>query len=370
MSEIEIRSVKISFDKTEVLRDISLNISSGEFVAVLGPSGCGKTTLLRAMAGFEMLNSGNILIDGIEVSGPKTHLPPEKRNTGIVFQNYALWPHMSVAENVGYGLKVSGIKQKERDTRVNQALETVNLRDMAKRPPAELSGGQRQRVALARCLAMKSRLVLLDEPLANLDVHLRSAMEEEFANFHVRSGATMLYITHDQSEAMSLADKVAVMDQGKIVQFAKPRTLFREPANQMVAKFIGEGRIIEVEDLSPIGGGHAKANLFGTEVTLRCSSNEKAAKRAHICLHPDDLKLVQSDKTFNKKSADHSSAGRIEAVIRIMRYRGGYFQIELVAGPASNIILPLTVPVETSLSKGQSVHIELRDGWVIPNSNI
>ena len=130
-----------------------------------------------------------------------------------------------------------------------------------------LSGGEKARLALARMLVSPSHLVLLDEPLANLDVHLRSAMEEEFANFHVRSGATMLYITHDQSEAMSLADKVAVMDQGKIVQFAKPRTLFREPANQMVAKFIGEGRIIEVEDLSPIGGGHAKANLFGTEVT-------------------------------------------------------------------------------------------------------
>ena len=369
MSAIELRSLKKSFDKTEVLRDISLKISSGEFVAVLGPSGCGKTTLLRAMAGFEVLNSGSIFIDGIEVSGPRTQLPPEKRNTGIVFQNYALWPHMSVAENVGYGLKVSGIKRKELNARVNLALETVNLADMDKRSPAELSGGQRQRVALARCLAIKSRVVLLDEPLANLDVHLRSAMEEEFANFHASSGATMLYITHDQSEAMSLADKVAVMDQGKIVQFATPRTLFREPANKMVAGFIGEGRVIEVEDLSPIDGGHAKANLFGAEVTLRCSPNEKAAKRAHICLHPDDLKLVESSTSFNRKTADHSNAGRFEAVIRIMRYRGGYFQLELVAGPASNIILPLTVPVETSLNKGQTVSIELRDGWVIPNSN-
>jgi iron(III) transport system ATP-binding protein len=369
MSAIELRSLKKSFDKTEVLRDISLKISSGEFIAVLGPSGCGKTTLLRVMAGFEVLNSGSIFIDGIEVSGPRTQLPPEKRNTGIVFQNYALWPHMSVAENVGYGLKVSGIKRKELNARVNLALETVNLADMDKRSPAELSGGQRQRVALARCLAIKSRVILLDEPLANLDVHLRSAMEEEFANFHASSGATMLYITHDQSEAMSLADKVAVMDQGKIVQFATPRTLFREPANQMVAGFIGEGRVIEVEDLSPIGNGHAKANLFGAEVTLRCSSNEKAAKRAHICLHPDDLKLVESGTPFNRKTADHSNTGRLEAVIRIMRYRGGYFQIELIAGPASNIILPLTVPVETSLNKGQTVSIELRDGWVIPNSN-
>ena len=162
MSAIELRSLKKSFDKTEVLRDISLKISSGEFIAVLGPSGCGKTTLLRVMAGFEVLNSGSIFIDGIEVSGPRTQLPPEKRNTGIVFQNYALWPHMSVAENVGYGLKVSGINRKERDARVNQALETVNLTDMAERPPAELSGGQRQRVALARCLAMKSRLILLE----------------------------------------------------------------------------------------------------------------------------------------------------------------------------------------------------------------
>ncbi|MDJ0930558.1 ABC transporter ATP-binding protein [Breoghania sp.] len=245
MSEIRIDSIAKSFDRTPILKDISLQIEEGEFVAVLGPSGCGKTTLLRCLAGFETLDAGQIEIGGQTVSGPSRHVPPEKHNIGVVFQNYALWPHMNVAQNVAYGLKIAGLAKKDRAARVAHVLDLVELGGFADRRPADLSGGQRQCVALARGLAMESRVVLLDEPLANLDVHLRGALEEEFAAFHARSGATMFYITHDQAEALALADRVAVMNHGRILQFDRPEALFRQPTCETVAGFIGEGRVLE-----------------------------------------------------------------------------------------------------------------------------
>ena len=178
---------------------------------MLGASGCGKTTLLRQIAGFDKVESGRIVIGDTVVSAIDRHVPPERRRIGIVFQSYALWPHMTVAENVAYGLTVAGVKDPERARRVDAALALVELDGFGERRPSMLAGGQRQRVALARCLVTEPTLVLLDEPLANLDVHLRAAMEDEFADFHARTGTTMVYVTHDQSEAMALADRIAVM---------------------------------------------------------------------------------------------------------------------------------------------------------------
>src|SRR5690606_8838545 len=212
--------------------------------------GCGKTTLLRMVAGFEKVSDGRIIIGGETMSSSEHSAPPEKRRVGIVFQNYALWPHMTVAENVGYSLRVAKVPRAERDRRVTEALALVNLAGYGDRRPANLSGGQRQRVALARCLVSAPSLVLFDEPLANLDVHLRAAMEDEFADFHKRTGTTIVYITHDQAEAMALADRIAVMDHGRLAQLASPRDLYREPANEMVASFISQGIVLPAKVLS------------------------------------------------------------------------------------------------------------------------
>lgn len=356
MARIEIENLDKSFGQTQVLREVSLSIEAGEFVSVLGPSGCGKTTLLRCLAGFEHIDGGRIEVGGQVVSTPERHLPPERRGIGVVFQNYALWPHMTVAQNVAYGLKIAGVPRGERETRVARVLDLVELGALVQRRPADLSGGQRQRVALARCLAMESRVVLLDEPLANLDMHLRSALEEEFAAFHARSGATMFYITHDQAEALALADRVAVMDRGRIIQFDRPEALFRQPASETVAGFIGEGRVIEAEDIRPLGDGHASASLLGQPVRLRCAPGQRGQDRGRISVHPGDLQLLSDDRQPG-----------IEAHVTRATYRGAYLRAELAAGPSASVPLSINVAAPSSLDRGQRVRIALRDGWVIPD---
>lgn len=239
MARVTLESVTKSFGPVKAVNDINMEVEDGEFIALLGASGCGKTTLLRLLAGFEPVTQGVIAFDGEPVSSKGRHLPPEKRRVGMVFQAYALWPHMSVFENVAFSLRVRGITNKQRAERVSEALDTVGMTDLAERKPSDLSGGQRQRVALARCLAMEPRLVLLDEPLANLDVNLRESMQNEFRRFHRKTKSTMVYVTHDQAEAMALADRIAVMDKGRIVQIGAPREIYFNPAERCVAEFIG-----------------------------------------------------------------------------------------------------------------------------------
>ncbi|MBB4120148.1 ABC transporter ATP-binding protein [Martelella radicis] len=352
MSAIEIETVDKSFGKTSVLRGISLSIRSGEFVAVLGPSGCGKTTLLRALAGFEPIDRGSIRIGDTLLSGKGRHVAPEERGIGVVFQSYALWPHMTVSGNVAYGLKIKGLGRGEREQRTARVLETVGLTEFAGRRPAALSGGQRQRVALARCLAMDAGLVLLDEPLANLDVHLRGEMEEEFARFHKTSGATMFYITHDQSEALALADRVAVMDKGRISQFASPSELYSQPANDMVATFIGEGQIAPITDFQPDRSGYGFARFFGEQVRVRSRPSAEPRATARVAFHPGDLKL--------------SETGGLGATIRRITYRGDILRVELSLGPDEHTFF-MNVPAPARIETGQRVAVTLADGWVLPD---
>ena len=244
MAAVSLVRVTKRFGVATVVDEVSLDVAEGGFLALLGPSGCGKTTILRMIAGFETVNAGVIRLGGHAVSDAARHVPPEDRRVGIVFQSYALWPHMDVAANVAYPLRVRGVRGRALETAVEDALAAVELGGFGARRPADLSGGQRQRVALARCLAMGARLVLLDEPLANLDVHLRAAMEDAFRAFHARTGATMVYVTHDQAEAMTLASAVAVMSGGRIEQVAAPDRLWSEPATEMVAGFVGEGAVV------------------------------------------------------------------------------------------------------------------------------
>ena len=243
MVSVTLENVTKRFDNVVALERVSLEIQKGEFYFILGPSGCGKSTLLRMIAGFYTPGNGRILFDDRDV----TDVPPHERNTGMVFQNYALWPHMTVWKNVDYGLSVRKIPQDDRSRRVREALQMVQMEAYADRSPNQLSGGQQQRVALARALVIQPDVVLMDEPLSNLDARLRLEMREQIQELHRELGITMIYVTHDQKEALSMADRLAVMDMGKVGQIGDPRTLYTRPANRFVADFIGEINLIEGE---------------------------------------------------------------------------------------------------------------------------
>ncbi|MBX3376394.1 MAG: ABC transporter ATP-binding protein [Phycisphaeraceae bacterium] len=221
--------------------NISLAIEPGELFFLLGPSGCGKTTLLRMIAGFIEPTSGKLLFDGRDV----TRLPPNKRNTGMVFQSYALWPHMTVEANVAFGLSIRKVAAAERDRRVAEGLSAVRMSEYAKRKPNQLSGGQQQRVALARALVIRPDVLLLDEPLSNLDAKLRIELRSEIRRICKESGITTVYVTHDQKEALSMADRIAIIDRGRIVQLGPPAELYRKPGSRFVAEFLGETNFLK-----------------------------------------------------------------------------------------------------------------------------
>jgi iron(III) transport system ATP-binding protein len=344
-----------TFGAFKALDNVSLAVADGEFVAVLGPSGCGKTTLLRQVAGFDRPDSGRILIGDTVVSTPEQQVPPEERRIGIVFQSYALWPHMTVAENVAYGLTVAGVRDPERTERVNAALALVELNGFAERRPALLSGGQRQRVALARCLVTEPSLVLLDEPLANLDVHLRAAMEREFARFHERTGTTMIYITHDQKEAMALADRIAVMDRGRVLQFATPSQLYREPADEAVARFIGDGMVVPAQVMATHGNATCDAQVFGYRLRLRCRPGQELGS-ASACLRASALRIVTAGTTGLR--------ARVTGTI----YQGGHFRVDACIAAQPDVPLHLTVAEPTDVAPGAEIDVAVDDGWVIPRA--
>ena len=243
MTEIVIEGLRKSHGRVEVLHELDLSVPSGALVAVLGPSGCGKTTLLRCLAGLETIQGGTIRLGGLIVAADGLHVPPEARDLAMVFQSYALWPHMSVEANVGYPLRVT--RAADRAARTGAALETVGLSAYADRRPAELSGGQQQRTAPARALVAEPGLILMDEPLANLDMHLREGMRAEFRRLHRETGATMAIVTHDQADALSLADLVVVMEAGRILQAAPPVEVYARPASVAVARLVGRSAIVE-----------------------------------------------------------------------------------------------------------------------------
>lgn len=248
---VTLRHLTHSFGAVRVLETVSLDIAPREFFFLLGPSGCGKTTLLRLVAGFYQPDAGEIWFGDRRIDG----LEPHRRNTGMVFQNYALWPHLTVAQNVGYGLEVRGLPPTEQRDRIREALATVRMEPFADRSPNQLSGGQQQRVALARALVIRPDVLLLDEPLSNLDARLRLEMRDEIRRIHDQTRITTLYVTHDQKEALSMADRMAVLRDGRIEQIGAPRTIYRQPANPFVADFIGEANWLAatVHDPTPDG---------------------------------------------------------------------------------------------------------------------
>ena len=285
MSEVRIEHVFKRFGGVTAVNDFNLVVKDGEFVSILGPSGCGKTTTLRMIAGFERATEGEIYIGEQCVSSSikGSFAPPEKRDIGMVFQSYAVWPHMTVAENVGYPLKIQKVDKTERERRVQEMLELVHLGEYGKRYPNQLSGGQQQRVALARALVAAPGLLLLDEPLSNLDAKLRESMRFEILEIQKKTGITVVYVTHDQGEAMAMSDRVVVMSMGVVQQIGAPHEIYTQPANKMVADFIGLVNFME---------GEAKGDrvfLKGSNISFPNTS--KVTGAATIAVRPENITM-------------------------------------------------------------------------------
>lgn len=284
---VVVEQVVKKFGDFTALREVSLEVEPGELFFLLGPSGCGKTTLLRCIAGFHMPESGRILIGGHDV----TRLPPYKRDTGMMFQSYALWPHMTLQENVAFGLEMRRISRAETKQRALRALELVHLADRAKTKPNELSGGEQQRVALARALVVEPQCLLLDEPLSNLDAKLRLEMRIEIRRICKEAGLTAIYVTHDQKEALSIADRMAVMRNGVIEQIGTPELVYRNPVNRFVAGFMGEANFVEGR-ISELSNDRIKVQtLLGELVSTVFSLELRCGDQVAVCLRPESIRF-------------------------------------------------------------------------------
>jgi spermidine/putrescine transport system ATP-binding protein len=311
---IELVSLTKRFSEVAV-DEIDLQIASGEFFSLLGPSGCGKTTTLRLIAGFEQPTAGQILLDGVDVSA----VPPHKRNVNTVFQSYALFPFLTVFDNVAFGLRNKGISNPEIASRVGQALELVKLGSFGKRRPGQLSGGQQQRVALARALVLQPSVLLLDEPLGALDAKLRRSLKVELKALQEQVGITFLYVTHDQEEALTMSDRLAVMRDGKIVQIGAPSQVYEEPADTYVADFLGVSNLMEVDIVERGPGSRCRARLGETVLTVE-HGGQDAPDRSHAVIRPERVKIEE-----------YGSAGpnRVPAMVERLVYLGSATQVYL-----------------------------------------
>lgn len=296
------------FGNLRAVDDLTFDIEDGEFFSLLGPSGCGKSTTLRMLAGFEYPTEGDIFIDGTRVN----EIPPYNRDVGMVFQSYALFPHKTVGENVGFGLKMDGVDPDERDERVAEILELVGLPGFEDRAPKELSGGQQQRVALARALVIEPSVLLLDEPLSNLDLKLRKEMQFELKRIQSELGITTVYVTHDQEEALSMSDEILVMNGGEVEQIDSPRTVYNEPSNEFVADFMGESNILDAEIVS-VHNGSVDIELTDSDQPLTVPqttvSREGEVESGHVSL---SLRAEDLDITNSPKNDAQSIGGRVE----------------------------------------------------------
>ena len=326
MSGVSIRNVNKNYGggTPNAVADLDLEIPEAEFLCLLGPSGCGKSTTLRMIAGLENLSSGEILINGTSVDSAKKRIfvPPEDRNMGLVFQNYALWPHMTVEQNVEFGLKIKKVPLKEREKRVDEVLRKLGIEQYRKRYPSEISGGQQQRVALARIFAVSPKIILLDEPLSNLDAKLRLDMRAELKRIHNELGSTFIFVTHDQWEAMTLATTIAVMNEGRLQQLGKPEDIYERPANRFVAEFVGTLpiNIIEISD--------GKSSALKTWISEYLSFlSIESSEIASVGLRPKTLVLEPSGAKAAKGETPRCPAKIIDIVPT-----GGSWIVELNVG--------------------------------------
>ena len=313
---VKFDKVDKSYDgKVLVVKDLNLDIAEGEFITMLGPSGSGKTTCLMMLAGFETPTNGEIYLDG----NPISNIPPHKRGIGMVFQNYALFPHMTVYENLAFPLKVRKFSKDETDKKVEKALSMVSLSGFGSRMPGQLSGGQQQRVAVARALVFDPAVVLMDEPLGALDKNLRESMQYEIKHIHESIGVTVVYVTHDQSEALTMSNRIAVFNDGKVQQLSSPDKLYEEPVNSFVAEFIGENNTFQGE-VADISGTKCKIKLnSGDEILANPIRVKSKGEKSIVSLRPERAIIDPDDKMDNKFT------GKIEEVI----YHGDHTRVRL-----------------------------------------
>ncbi len=295
-------------DGPAALHDLSLAVAGNRFLTLLGPSGCGKTTTLRLIAGYLKPDAGRIVVGDRVLSSPDGVVPPEKRGMGMVFQNYAVWPHKTVFENVAFGLQLRRMSATEIQAKVGRMLEQVGLSGYEQRLPSELSGGQQQRVALARSLVVEPEILLLDEPLSNLDAKLRERMRGELKQLQRRTGITFVYVTHDQAEALALSDDIAVLHQGKLQQFGSPRDIYARPANRLVADFMGQVNFVPAR-IAAIAGGQARVQASGAEISLPCPAGLALGAKVDIAVRPEDLRLSTAGSGFQGRIAEVTYLG-------------------------------------------------------------
>jgi putative spermidine/putrescine transport system ATP-binding protein len=310
MTFLELTNVQKHFGDVVAVDDFNLFVERGEFVSFLGPSGCGKTTTLRMIAGFEQPTGGTIVVDGSDI----THRPPNRRNVGMVFQSYALFPNMTVADNIGFGLKVRGRPRKEISKRVSELLDLIHLADRGGRFPYQLSGGQQQRVALARALAIEPQVLLLDEPLSALDAKIRITLRKEIRSIQRQLGITTIYVTHDQEEALSLSDRVVVMNEGRIEQIGSPADIYNFPATPFVASFVGTLNLLAAQ---VVDASAARLSVAGQEV--RASKPVEGARNGAtvtLAVRPEGIEL-RSDGGANRLSGVMEDASFLGSIVRI-----------------------------------------------------
>ena len=349
MSSVTIQNVTKAFGPTVVLENFDAVFENGEFITLLGPSGCGKTTMLRIIAGFEKPTSGTVKFDDRIVSSDKVFLPPEKRDIGMVFQSYAVWPHMTVFDNVAYPLTIKKVDKATIKRKVERVLEAVHLTQYAERIPSQLSGGQQQRVALARALVASPALLLLDEPLSNLDAKLRESMRFEIKEIQREYGITVMYVTHDQTEAMAMSDRIVVINRGVIQQVGSPREIYTNPANPFVADFVG--KIEFVEGVSENG----VITLDGCGQKLPYDGPEKG--KVIVGIRPENITYAEEGE------------GQLHGVVKSHFYLGDVddCRIDLGGGKEVRVIAD---PFESKgVETGKHVHLNVRSFLVYPQTD-
>ena len=352
MVEISLTNIVKKFGDIEAVKNVSFNVREGDILTLLGPSGCGKSTTLRTIAGFYYPDEGNIFFGDRDV----TNLPPQERNTAMVFQNYALWPHMSVRNNVAYGLKLRNVPKEEQKRRAESALKMVDMQDYVDRMPNKLSGGQQQRVAVARALVVNPDVLLLDEPLSNLDAKLRVETRREIRDLVKELNLTALYVTHDQEEALSISDYIIIMDQGVIRQTGKPREVWDFPANSFVGTFIGEANCLQLSVKSQNNGAGIldipKSNRdLKTEYAIELEERELA----NVVLRPEKIKL---DTTENL------SENQIPARVRTVMFMGDHERVTCRLTTGADIILKRMEGLSDLLKVGQEVFLRVKPSQV------
>ncbi len=347
---LKIENLVKSFGDVRVLKNINLATEEGSFISLLGPSGCGKTTMLRILAGLEQSTSGRILVKGKDMAG----IPPHKRYNGMVFQNYALFPHLTVEQNIRFGLQMYNVDSGKAKSMVSEIIAMTHLEGLEKRYPREMSGGQQQRVALARALVLRPNLLLLDEPLSNLDARLRKEMQIEIRNIQKKLHVTTVFVTHDQEEALVMSDKIAVMNKGIIEQFGSPKNLYEKPETKFVANFIGTANILEGDLVEELDSAFAKVKLGEDVVIMKNQQQIKVGARAMFSLRPERIVLRRDAASFTP------GWNVQQGIVQNSDYLGKStkFQIVLQNGAVISVERPADSSA-LSLQLGEDVYI----GW-------